>query len=104
MTLGVVFTELTKAKERHAAAAQAAQDDNLKDAFRILNDVNAEADGYLTLQQMLHLFAELNKYHDIQWIDATMQMAIFDRLDAAHNEVINEEEFLQLCSILRKKF
>merc|ERR1719410_2140427 len=104
MTLGVVFSVLTKAKERHATASQAAQDENMRDAFRVLDESNDEPHGQLAMQQMLRLFAQLNKYQDIQWIDVSMQMAIFDRLDAAHNAMIDEEEFLQLCSVLRNKF
>jgi len=104
MTLGVVFSELTKAKESHAEERKAAQDENLKDAFRILDDSNEEAHGYLTQQQILRLFAELNKYQDIQWIDVSVQMAVFDKLDAAHNAMIDEAEFLQLCIVLRNKF
>jgi len=104
MTLGVVFSELTKEKERHAKNTQEIQTWNLKQAFQMLDDTNHEAPCYLTMQQVLRLFAELNKYQDIVWIDVDMQMALFDRLDSAHNMTVDEQEFLQLCDVLRQKF
>lgn len=104
LVLAVVFNRYKDARDQERDKAKQARAYNLQIAFKILDDDNEEAEGFLTYQQMHEVFQELNRYHDIPTIDGDFEQILFDQLDRDDTDRIKKDEFLRLCAVLRLRF
>ena len=97
LLLATVYNVYTEERGKFEQRAKARADDNLNLAFEVL----AGNGGDIPVETMHCLFDELNRHHEVTYIDAERAIFLVGELDQSSDNRIDRQEFDALCSVLR---
>lgn len=100
LVTAVVFNAFGREKEHQKKNTQEVRSRCRDEAFRLLAGINGKGNE-IDVKLMKELFAELNLYHDIAYINDERAHVYIERLDQDHDGAIEKEEFVNITRVLK---
>eukprot|EP00935_MAST-01C_sp_MAST-1C-sp1_P001596 g1596.t1 len=105
--LAIVVDAYLSSKERQRAQLEEQRSKNLQKAFRLIDEAGRDGDdpassepGFISHDEVMGVFTELNRYKNIAFIGDVKREILFACLDEDGDRRVDESEFMELTKVL----